>query len=80
MYKIECIGYKQDQPDSIEILDREVKELFKITKKDKKFYFNDEKNPELSGDFEIRLRIGKLKLGAWFNVPFLVQIAHLEQI
>lgn len=79
MYKIECIGYKQDQPDSIEILDREVKELFKITKKDKKFYFNDEKNPELSGDFEIRLRIGKLKLGAWFNVPFLVQIAHLEQ-
>lgn len=65
-------------PDSIEILNREDNSQSKITKKDKEFYFNDEKNPTLSGDFEIKLRIGKVKLGAWFNVPFLVQIAHME--
>lgn len=41
--------------------------------------FSNEKNPELSGDFEIKLRIGKKKLGAWFNVPFLVQIAHMSK-
>ena len=41
--------------------------------------FGNIKNPELSGDFEIKIRVGKQKLSAWLNVPFLVQIAHLHR-
>mmetsp|Transcript_6014 Transcript_6014/g.5181 ORF Transcript_6014/g.5181 Transcript_6014/m.5181 type:complete len:136 (+) Transcript_6014:299-706(+) len=41
--------------------------------------FGNIKNPELSGDFEIKIRVGKQKLSAWLNVPFLVQIAHLSK-
>jgi hypothetical protein len=44
----------------------------------KSWVFGSEKNPELSGDFEIKLKMGQQKLKAWFNVPFLVQIAHLS--
>jgi hypothetical protein len=41
--------------------------------------FSNEKNPELSGDFEIKIKVGKHKFRAWFNVSFLVQIAEMEE-
>jgi len=41
--------------------------------------FSGEKNPDLNGDFEIKIKVGKNKFRAWFNVPFLVQIAEMEE-
>lgn len=45
----------------------------------KSWTFGNVKNPELGGDFEISIQIGKQKLSAWFNVPFLIQVAHLSE-
>ena len=45
----------------------------------KSWMFGSIKNPELGGDFEISIHIGKQKLSAWLNVPFMVQIAEISQ-
>jgi hypothetical protein len=62
----------EKQPKSNKKENKEIKQDFKS------WVFGSEKNPELSGDFEIRLKMGQQKFKAWFNVPFLVQIAHLS--
>ena len=86
LYKLEYQGYKSTKNINVEIVDRDITKLFILSKK--KIYgdkennsvnFSNEKNPDLGGDFEIIIKMGKEKLWAWFNVSFLVQVAFLEQ-
>lgn len=71
IYSKETVEVDEEKPNKGK--EKEIKPDFKS------FKFGNEKNPDLSGDFEIKVRIGQQKLKAWFNVPFLIQIAHLSK-